>query len=276
MLVNNQIVYSPTENHLAVIYSDRHGLKRFNRFVTEKEHLVFFPRPLTRLFVLKEINLGPRTAHLFFSNVFTADRVPLELELKVFFRFDPRNAVEDNFIQVINLQNQAFEGIINTNIEKIIRNDVFVQKNAEDILFSRVGKRDVQKVLSARIAERAKNFGITINPSFGASIINMQPDKVYKRALSDEAAAEAQSRAAAKRLVESLKNTKGLTQEETMQMLLMEITSAIVKTGKIPEHLINNRYVDEQVSGNGFYRKTPAKKPSPKMSSPERELPFAE
>lgn len=79
-----KIFYSPQENHLAIIYTDRHGYERFDRFIDESEQIMIGPRALTHRYVLKEHYLGPRTAHIFLSNVLTMDHIYLELELKVF------------------------------------------------------------------------------------------------------------------------------------------------------------------------------------------------
>lgn len=267
--MSTPLFYSPAENHLGIIYSSRFGHNRFKMFVTQNEHIIH-PDRHPRYYLLKEINLGSRAVRLSFSDIFSADRVLLKFDLKVSFRFDPRDAVPDNFIQALNLSSKALENIINANIGRMLRNEVIIQKNAEDILFSHVGKRELQRILSSRIAEQVRDLGISINPSFGVSIVNVQPDKIYLKAVQEEAVAEAQSRAAQKRLASSLGNVSA---EQALQILYTQIASAIVKTGNIPEKI----YVEKQTREQNDYVKR--KKISPKTrlkSTREYDLPFVE
>ena len=139
--------YSPPEKKLGIIYSSLHGRNRFKHFITEDEYV--WLGSLTHNYLLKEFPLGPRTAHILLSNVLTADRVYLDLELKVFFRVDPRNAASENLIQVINMPNSAFEGPVRTHTEERIRNEIFPQFTANEAL-SRQGRKNIRKAISSR------------------------------------------------------------------------------------------------------------------------------
>ena len=220
--------YSPPEKKLGVIYSSLHGRKRFKCFVTEDEHI--WLGTLTHSYLLKEIPLGPRTAYITLSNVLTKDRVYLDLELKVFYRVDPRNAADENLIQVINMPNSAFEGPVRTHTEERIRNEIFPQFTANEAL-SHQGRKNIRKAISSLVAERVKGFGIAVNPSFGAAIMNMQPNAIYQRALQEESAAESQGNAVYKRVAPTLQK---IEMEEMLQVLYAHLASTMTKTGTMP------------------------------------------
>jgi hypothetical protein len=241
--------YSPEENHLAVIYTEKFGQKRFKEFVTEKEQIWF--GPLTRRFVFKEINLGPRTAHIFLSDVITEDQVHFELELKVFYRVDPRDADQANFIQVLKMPNAAFESIVSTNTTEKVRNEVFIQKKASE-LFSYQQRRELRKMLSKAIADRVRGFGITVNPLYGAAIINLQPNTIYQKAMQEASAAEAQDLASVRRLAASLEKIPNLTAEQAEQLLFLQMASAVNKTGNIPQAIHTHRSSDNGTAGEGL------------------------
>lgn len=172
--MENKFFYRPKENHLGIIYSDRFGYDRFVGFANETQAVWLGPKFLTRRYVLKEHYLGPRTVHLFLSRVVTADRVSFDLELKVFYRVDPRNAAPENLIQILNMADAGFESIVKTNTEEKIRNDVFTHIN-EDDLFEEHGRKYLRTTLSARVAKRVSELGITVNSEFGVAIMNIQP-----------------------------------------------------------------------------------------------------
>ena len=228
--MTTRLFYSPQENHLAIVYSDRYGHARFHGFVDETQRVWLGPKALTRRYVLKEHYLGPRTAHIFLSNVLTADRVHLELELKVFYRVDPRKTAPENLVQVINMPRAAFESIVKTNTEEKVRNDVFI-RFTESELFEPVGRKRLRTALSSCIAERVSGFGIMINPQFGVALMNMQPNEIYQRALKEESAARSQGNAVYKRVEPTLDK---MTAAQALQVLNMHLASTMTKAEQVP------------------------------------------
>ena len=276
--MENKLFYSPKEEHLAIVYSERHGQARFKRFIDETERVWLGPKAITQLYVLKERYLGARTAHIFLSDVLTADRVHLELELKVFYRVDPRKAAAANLVQVINMPDAGFESIVKTNTEEKVRNDVFL-RFTEAELFSLRGRKNVRTALSSLISERVSGFGITIDPRFGVAIMNMQPNAIYYRAMQEESAAIAQGNAVLKRVAPSLQN---LSLEQALQALYTHLASTITKTGTIPEHVYAYQNVGEIPMQNidapiGNVTEGPSLPPpaSPRKPKQEHQYPIA-
>ena len=231
--MENQFFYSPKENHLAIVYSDRNGHARFQGFIAETESVWLGPKVLTQRYVLKEHYLGPRTAHIFLSNVLSADRVHLELELKVFYKVDPRNAAPENLIQVVNMPEAGFESIVRTNTEEKVRNDVFI-RFTEDELFDPRGRKRLRTELSCRIAERVSGFGIIINPQFGVAVMNMQPNEIYQRAMQEESAARSQGNAVVKRVTPSLQK---MDVERALEVFFTHLASTVTKTDSVPNYI---------------------------------------
>jgi len=275
-MTKQRLFYSPEENHIAIICSGFCRQKRFKGFATEKEHIWLGPRRLTHRFVFKEINLGPRTAHILLSNVLTVDQVHLELELKVFYRVDPRDTAPENLIQVLKMPNAGFESIVRTNTEEKVRNEIFVQKTA-DKLFSYHGRRDLRKMLSNRISERVRGFGITVNPLFGAVILNMQPNAIYKQAMQEASAAKAQDLASIRRLAASLDAMPKLTSEQAEQILYLQMASAVNKTGNIPQAIYTQHNNESPAPTQGLpsVNANQPEGPQPKKVKPEHKYPIA-
>ena len=234
-------IYSPKENHLAIVYSDRYGHARFNRFIDETERVWLGPKMLTHRYVLKEHYLGPRTAHIFLSNILTADRIHLELELKVFYRVDPRKTASENLVQVLNMPDTGFESIVKTNTEENARNAVFI-RFTEAELFEPIGRKRLRTALSSAIAERVSGFGITVNPQFGVAVMNIQPNEIYQRALQEESAATSQGNAVYKRVAPTLQN---MDMVQALQVLYTHLASTMTKTDTVPSTLYT-----AQPSGN--------------------------
>lgn len=223
--------YSPPENTLGVIYEAYRERERFSKFITE--HEMIWLGKLTHRYLLREFPLGPRTAHIHLSNILTADHVYLDLELKIFYRVDPRNAAPGNLIQVLRMPNSAFEGPVRTHTEERVRNEIFARTNAEEAL-SYKGRRKIRRAISSMVAEKVKAMGISVNDRFGAAIMNLQPNAVYQRALQEESAATSQGNAAYKRLAPTLQN---MELEEALQVLYTHLASTITKTDEIPSAL---------------------------------------
>lgn len=68
--MKSKIFYSPKENHLAIVYTDRRGYDRFRGFVDETQRTWLRPKLLTRRYVLKEHYLGP-AQHKFTSPMYS-------------------------------------------------------------------------------------------------------------------------------------------------------------------------------------------------------------
>lgn len=270
-MLENRLLYrySPPENKLGIIYAARYGRERFHSFVTEDEWI--WLGALNGRYLLKEFRLGPRTAHIFLKNVLTADRVYLELELKVFYRVDPRNATLRNRIQVIGMPNH--EAPVRTHVEERVRNEILIQFTAEEALSHR-GRKNIRSAISALVAEKVKGMGITINPQYGAAIINMQPHELYQRALQEEAAALSQGQAAYKRVAPSLQN---LDAAQALQVLYTHLASTMTKTNTMPEQVYTIQAGNEKpIQDIDPFGNLPNNPPTPPRSPrPERQYPIA-
>ncbi|MBT3313139.1 MAG: hypothetical protein HN390_00860 [Anaerolineae bacterium] len=249
MSIFRKIFYSPSENHLGVLYSKWLERERFVKFVTHNQWSIMLPS----WFVRKEINLNPRTAHIHLKNVFAQDSVPLDVELKIFYRVDPREAQSENHLQVLGLSKDAFDTITKTNIQERARNEVFIQYTSQS-LFTHSGRQNLRRALSSAISSRVRGLGVLINPLYGVSIVNLQPNPIYLKALQDQSAAYAISEASVLRIVPMLKQMKGVEAQDIFQLLAASIASAVNKTGDVPEFIssneINSRQFDTELLRN--------------------------
>ena len=110
--------HRPTENHVSVIY--RNG--RFRRLLA--------PHRWTFLFfeeVRKEVSMDMRTAIIPLKDVLTRDQMYVDLELKIFFSVDlQRIADPARRLQAVRFPTEdAFEQIVRTNTNDVVRNIVF-------------------------------------------------------------------------------------------------------------------------------------------------------
>lgn len=220
------IFYRPPENHVGVIY-------RFDRF-----HRFAAPRGLYTLlpweYVAKEVKLDMRTAVLKIKDIHTRDSVILDIELKIFFRVDIREAKGDGRLQAIRFESEAaWEEIVKTGVNDIARNDVFIGRTFAQ-LNSQEGRAILKRTMSEKISERVRGFGIFIDPQFGVNIANIQPNEVFHKAMQENSAAKVLGQAAVERLRPALEQL-GQDQEAAMTNLVMQIASAIIKTGQVPE-----------------------------------------
>jgi len=239
------IFYSPPENHIGVIY----WMERFSRFVTPQQWALV--RPFRSVF--KEICLDPRTAQIKLENVFTSDQIPLDLQLKIFYRVDPRQANQEQLIQILHFPDEAWETIVKTNIEEIARNRAFISK-VYDELFTFQGRQNLRNQLSEAVAERVKGFGVIINPLYGVAIVNLQPNGTFLHALQEQSAAIAQSEAAIRRVLPILERLGQGTMQTALQAVFVQIASAIGKNGDVPDIIIprsNEFLYGNGISGNG-------------------------
>lgn len=226
MFTLKDIFYRPPENHLGVIYWN----DRFSRFVTQDQWALVWP--LRQLF--KVIRLDPRTAEFTLSDLFTSDRVAMNMHVKVFYRVDPRIATPAQRIQVLHLPDEAWPTIIKTNLEEIARNRIFITKTCDE-LFSHTSRQEIRAALSEAVGQRARNFGLIIEPSYGVAIINLQPNETYRKALEEQSAAAAQSEAAFRRLQPMMAQLTQGNMPDGLQALYLQIAAAIAKGGEIPD-----------------------------------------
>jgi regulator of protease activity HflC (stomatin/prohibitin superfamily) len=222
------ILYRPTENHVGVIY--RFG--RFNRFV-DPDRWAFTCPFLESVF--DETKLDMRTAQISFADVYTSDHVALDVDLKVFYLVDLREANEERRLQVLRFPTEgAWDEIVRTNLNDVARNQVFAGKYYEELV-TPDGRGYLKQALSGALEERVRGFGILMNPRFAVNIVNIQPNSEFKKALMEESAAKALGTAAAERLTPVVQSFLDQKQEQAVVALIMQIASAVVKTGQIPD-----------------------------------------
>lgn len=222
------ILYRPTENHVGVIY--RFG--RFNRFVDPDRWA--FVCPIFETFS-RETKLDIRTAQISLTDVYTKNHIALDVDLKIFYLVDLREADEDRRLQVLRLPtDNAWDEIVRTNINDVARNQIFVAKDFAELITPE-GRGYLKQALSGSLAQRVHGFGILMNPRFAVNIVNIQPNAEFKKALMDESAAKALGTAAATRLAPLVQGFVDQQQEKAVFALIMQIASAVAKTGEIPD-----------------------------------------
>ena len=225
------ILYRPTENHVGVIY--RFG--RFHRFADPDRWTPVLPW-LESFF--KEVKLDMRTAVVSLQDVYTREKVALNVDLKIFYSVDLRAAAADRRLQVLRFPSDAaWDEIVRTGINDVARNQVFVARFFEELVTPE-GRSYLKQALSGLLAHRLLGFGILLNPRFGVNIVDIQPNAEYKKALMEESAAKALGTAAASRLGPLFKDFADHRQENAVFALLMEIASTVLKTGDVPDVLI--------------------------------------
>lgn len=222
------LFYRPTENHVGVIY--RFG--RFNRFV-DPDRLVFtFPWIEA---VLGETRLDMRTVEISLKDVFTSERIALDVDLKIFYMVDLRRVELERRTQVLRFPGEAaWDEIVRTGINDIARNSVFVTRSFDE-LTTQSGRSYLKQAMSAALAERVSGFGILVNTRFGVNIVNLQPNEQFRKALMEESAARSLGTAAVSRLSPLLEKVLEQKQEKAIYMLIMQIASAVAKSGEVPD-----------------------------------------
>ena len=222
------ILYRPTENHVAVIY--RWG--RFKRYASPDSWNILIPW-IER--VLKEVRMDMRTAHILLKDVLSKDRVPFDLELKVFFFVDLRETAVERRTQTFRFPTKtAWEQIVNTGITDIVRNVVGISLSFDELMSKR-GRKNLKTILSSSVSERTKSFGICINPQFGVNIVDVRPNETFQNAMREGSAAATYGIAAMERLGPLWKSLAGKTPERALASLIMQMSSAIARNGKVPD-----------------------------------------
>lgn len=235
--------YRPTENHVGVIYS-KWG--KFKRLASPNKWTL-----LSSAFelVAKEVRLDMRTAKITLEGVLTRDKVAIDLEMKIFYSVDLREANEDRKLQILRFENEsAWEEIVKTGITDIARNVVVISRSFNE-LATDLGMAYLKHALSSALAYRLRGFGILMN-RFGVNIMNLQPNKPFQQALQEESVAKAIGNAAADRIRPLFEQFSDQGQEKAFLTLLMQIAAAVAKTGQFPDITFPNTY--DFFSSGGF------------------------
>lgn len=228
-----KLLYRPTENHVGVIYR----MGRFHRFV-DPDRLVFTIPILES--IVQETRLDMRTCQISLQDVYTREKIPVNVEFKVFYFVDLRTVDVERRLQVLRFPSEiAYDEIVRTAVNDTARNQVFISKPFDE-LNSRAGRAYLKATMSSEVAERVRGFGICINPRFGANLVNLQPNEEYRQALMEESAAESLGSAAVSRLNPLLEKMLEQKQEKAIYTLIMQIASAIVKNGDVPDVIFPN------------------------------------
>jgi len=223
-----KILYRPTENHVGVVY--RFG--RFNRFVDPNRLVFTIPWVES---VADETRLDMRTAQVSLQDLYTREKIPLDMDIKIFYLVDLRVVEPERRIQVLRFgSDKAWDEIIRTAINDIARNVIFITKSFEELI-SREGRSFLKETLSTALVERVRGFGILLNPRFGVNIVNLQPNEEYRQALMEESAAKAIGSAAAIRLGPLLEQFHEQKRDKAIFALIMQIASAVAKNGQSPD-----------------------------------------
>lgn len=242
-----KVLYRPTENHVGVVY--RFG--RFHRFVDPDGWALTIPWIDT---VFKETKLDIRTALISLKDVYTQERVAVDVDFKVFYQVDLRLLAEERRLQALRFPTEmAWEEIVRTAVNDMARNMVFISKSFDE-LNSKEGRAYLKTTLSGEVANRVRDFGILINPRFGVNIADLQPNEEFRKALMEESASGALGSAAVARLNPLLERIIEQKQEKAIFALIMQIASAVAKNGTVPDVLFPNpnEYPSGGISqGNG-------------------------
>ena len=219
-------LHRPPENHVSVIY--RNG--RFRRLAS--------PRQWTFLFfeeVRKDVSMDMRTAFVPLKDVLTRDQMYVDLELKVFFSVDIQRISDPaRLLQAVRFQSEeAFEQIVKTNTNDVVRNIVFASREFEDLNSVR-GRAWLKENLSREIGERVSGFGIVIG-QFGVNIANFQPNATQVDAIKNRSAATVQGEGEMNRIAASLQASQEVSREDAIINTMLLVAAAIAKTGQIPE-----------------------------------------
>lgn len=222
------ILYRPTENHVGVIY--RCG--RFHRFVDPDRWVFTIPWFET---VSQETKLDMRTVQISLKDIYTREKIALDVDLKIFYLVDLRETDTERRIQVLRFPTElAWDEIIRTGINDVARNVIFVTKTFEEWT-SQDGRSYLKQALSSALAERVRGFGILLNPRFGVNIVDIQPNEEFRQAMKEESVAKAIGSAAAIRLEPLMEQFSDKTKDKAFFTLILQIAAAVAKTGNAPD-----------------------------------------
>ena len=239
---NRRILYRPTENNLGVIY----WAGRFSRFADPNKWLMLLPWLHC---VKQEISLDMQTIEISLRDVMTKDLIAIDIDLKVFFKIDLRQVSADFLPQALRISQlppESWGALVRTNTTDIIRNTIFIA-NTFTYLMSPVGSKYLKRAISSHISDRVVRMGIVVNPRFGISIMNLQPNATYQKALQEAQSAASLGQAAIERIRPIL---EALRQQnpDAAQALLLGILAAVNKDGKIPPMVLPGDFEREYSS----------------------------
>jgi regulator of protease activity HflC (stomatin/prohibitin superfamily) len=239
------ILYRPTENHVGVIY--RCG--RFNRFVDPDRWTFILPWFES---ISQEVKLDMRTVQIALKDIYTCERIAVDVKLKIFYFVDLREVDVERRIQVLRFPTEtAWDEIVRTGVNDVARNVIFITKSFDELV-THDGRSYLKQALSSALAERVHGFGILLNPRFGVNIVDIQPNEEFRQAMKEESVAKAIGSAAAIRLEPLMEQFSDKGKEKAYFMLIMQIAAAVAKTGNAPDIIFPNDFsANGMKSGNG-------------------------
>lgn len=252
--------YRPPENHVAAIY--RRGY--FRRWANPGRWTL-----LLRFYeqVQAEFDLGGRTAQHKFRNVLSLDHVPLDIELRVNFFVDPRQAPEGFRPRALNLPAAAWETIVINALEPILRNRVIPTYPGE-YLFSARGRLRVQRALSDLLHDQLRHLGIYVNVQSGVTLGNLLPNPVYLRALQEHSAALSLGEAALARvlpLVETVQTPGELP--DAWRLFVLGAAAAVNREGRLGTLALTQNGPDLHTSPGDQPRPRPPRRRPPGVNA---------
>ena len=123
--------------------------------------------------------------------------------------------------------------------KKITRNQVVVAHSFAE-LTSQQGRSNLKQLLSSTLAERVREFGILVNPRFGVNIVNLQPNEAFQEALKEGSVARTIGGAAVDRMRPLFEQFSDQDQAKAFIALVIQIASAVARTGQSPDIIFPN------------------------------------
>ncbi len=118
------------------------------------------------------IYAGVRTETFVFDEVFSANRIPFQVEVAVRFSFQPENCTHEVAVQIVRASTQALSNLVRDFTEEALRN-TFGQFQAED-LFQRRHIDQVTRTASRLLTGRLQRRGLYLLTDGGLIIKRMQ------------------------------------------------------------------------------------------------------
>ena len=216
-------LYRPPENHLAVVY----WIGRFGRWVDSDQWTLIIPL-LERIQVT--IDLCPRSAAYQLADVLTHDRCPVDLDLVVTFRVDPRRATVALQVQMSQSAPADCQQIVKLHLREVAT-DLVGDLPLDRLLDTRARLR---RDLSTRLAHAVRPMGIYVDVHQGVSVQDIRPTAAVRQAMINRLIALPTGEAAADRirpLIEALRQD-GLGVGGNA--LFLEYAAIMAETGQLP------------------------------------------
>jgi regulator of protease activity HflC (stomatin/prohibitin superfamily) len=139
-------------------------------------------------------------AQISLKELYTKDKVALDLEIRIFYLVDLRVANQESCGQGLRyITESVWDELLCAAITDIARNVIVVAHSFEE-LFPEEGRNYLRRGLSAALVQRVQGVGILLNPKIGVNIVNLQPNDAFKQAIKEETVAKTIGLAAAERL----------------------------------------------------------------------------